>query len=279
MPKEYYTGALDFAALKAKFYQLEVKTAMETQEFCRQMAVRALNVVLKWTPPNHNTNASQRPGIEGIKDLRARIDRDIWNAQKPLTAAPRKLKNGGYAPGKFEGWRGAGGFPFVIAKNGNSAPRKQLSDPAEVIRQHGQWKLKKGVVHMTYAGPKKTVFWVSAAALKREVRRRQKHAGELISGWYPAAKALHLSSLSSYSPAGHSQAGGYKFMAFPARASGRPSADWALECRNSVQSSPIAARWVQSDIAGALDSRIALAQSGLYLTRLKALGQNLVYAA
>lgn len=278
MAKTYITGDLDFAALKSKFYGLEVKAAMETQEFCRQMAVRALNVVLKWTPPNRNTNASQRPGIEGIKDLRARISRDLWNDQTPLTTTPRKTKSGRVVPGKLTGWRGAGGFPFVIAAGG-VAPRKQLTDPGEVIRKHGQWKQKKGVVHMTYAGPKKTVFWVTAAALKREIRRRQKHAGELISGWYPAAKALHLSSLASYSPAGHSQAGGYKFMSFPPRASGLPSADWALDVRNSVPSSPIVSPWVQSEIATSLDRRIALAQSGLYLTRLKALGQKLNFAA
>lgn len=275
MAKKYYTGKMDFERLHQKFYRVQVKSAMAAQEFSRQMAVRALNVVLKWTPPNQNVNASENPRQEGIKALKKRIAEDLIYAPHPLSTTPRKLKNGTFALGELDGFMGRGGFPFVIPKTGKV--RGQMSDPESVIRRYGKFQTKKGCVRMVYKGPEKTVFFVTAGALKKAIARRQKHAGNLISGWYPTAVALRLSTLSNYSPAGHAKAGNYKVTAFPARAQNQPSADYAIDSTNSVQSSPLVARWVRGQMAKQLDTRIALAQSGLFLTRLKAIGKEIAY--
>lgn len=273
-PRNYNTGALDFASLRSKFAAIATEVAMETQEYHRQMAVRALNVILRWTPPN----GGGKLGLGALKTLKKRIASDIWNPSNPLTSKPQKLRRGGFGLGKKEGFLGAGGFPFVILK-GRKPAGLQLTDPMTILKGHTRWKRVRGALRRVYDGPADRFFWVRSSALKKTVTTLQQHAGELVSGWYPAAKYLGVSKLGNYSPQGHSLGGSFRVQQGARTVGDMPAAAWSLDVTNRAQYSPVVSRWVAGNMARALTNRIALAQVGLLTTRLNAIGKNTKIAA
>lgn len=277
---KYRTGKIDFSRLREKFMRLEAKTAMETLEFNRQMAVRALNVILKWTPPNLGAAASDRPGQEGVKALKKRIENDIWNKEDPLSATPQKRRNGSIGIGRRYGKKGKGGFPFVIYKAPQKARvRPQFANVLDILKNKSKWKVESNATRLKFTGSPDDVFWVRRSDITKAVRERQAHAGELISGWYPAAAFLRLTTLSNFSPKGHSKRGSVMMQHAAPVTPGLPAADWALSVSNQVKTSPHAARWVQGRIATSLSRRIAMAQTGLFFTRLSALARQIKFAA
>ncbi len=229
--------------------------------FTRARALAALNVYIRFTPPNAGLKAPKQPGAKGVKTLKQRIAADLWRGAEQLRTVPQRRKDGTWGLGSVEGKTGYSGLTFAIVARGKTRRGRQkppMSDPEQVLRTASHFAWKGHVVHRR-ADERGKVYFVTRPALARAVRQAQSHAGELLSGWRPAYLALGGKRLSNLGGSGHGGRGNVRFVDNP-----RGGA-WEVTCSNetipaSLQASAFR-RW-----GGYVESQLDRSQWGVEKT-------------
>ena len=187
------------ARAKAKLRRWERQVDKETVESLREYGAVAATAMVKCTPPSHKGTTPAR----ALSNLKARIQRDfegdglepfsdediVWFTLGDGTRIARFKYRGDARPSPFRVMQGRVSKKALAAMNvGKWRVEFVKGDLGGFMRKAGQYymgrsgstyRLKwRGTRHVTTMG-----------AVRAEIRRRQRLAGQLMAGWKPLAHA------------------------------------------------------------------------------------------
>lgn len=165
----------------------------------RGVAQIVLAHAVRATPPNASTGSNYRkePGRAAVKRLQNRIAQDLMGSIKnPHTARVVKVGDR-WLPFDEERSAPRSGINFIVPRN---RPRGLKYEAPDAVITRQTYRFKRGADKVRRVGRPSEPIFVSAADLRRAVKKRQQEAGDLIAGWAVAGQVLSPSKRNNWDP-------------------------------------------------------------------------------
>lgn len=181
----------------------------------KRLFAAQLNAIRDATPPNsRQTSSKSRSTAAGVRNLRRNITADILGSPSAsVTEYTTAIPNAKGNPVAFRGRRG--NFPLIISRVKSGKRPVRTVNALEYIDRHSVWKRDKKSMHRLSSSQEWA--WTTSASLRQAIAVLKRRAGNLLSGWVPAARSMDSSSLGSFYPQGHGQRGDVNYTNNPAK--------------------------------------------------------------
>lgn len=169
----------------------------------KRLFAAQLNVIRDKTPPNSLKTAAGKTAA-GVRNLRRNINADILgdisgSTSNYLSAVPNVHGD----PVAFRGR--SGNFPLVVSRVRSGKRPVRTVNALDYIERHSVWRRDKKSMHRQSST--REWAWTTTSSLRQAASVLRRRAGNLLSGWVPAARSMDSSSLRSFYPQGHGQRG------------------------------------------------------------------------